>query len=268
MPGAARGEARRVWSVVVPVKPAATGKSRLIVPGVDREEAARAIALDTLEAAASAALVAELVVVTDDPGVRAALTRRAAGGDAAERGLGAADDRTTDDREADRSIGRDRTTGEADTRTTPGSTRIASGPRVRLVADPGGGLNAAIAAGLAVATEPLRAVMLGDLPSLRPADLDDALAQARRREARALPTRAPQPLVVADGDGTGTTLLAHARAELLRFGPDSFSRHLSAGAAPLDVPVSSTLRHDVDTATHLAGARALGLGPRTARLLG
>ncbi|WP_439590984.1 2-phospho-L-lactate guanylyltransferase [Microbacterium sp.] len=54
------------WTVVVPVKPADRGKSRLQVPGVDRVSLARAIALDTIAAAAQ---VADVVVVTDEGGL-------------------------------------------------------------------------------------------------------------------------------------------------------------------------------------------------------
>lgn len=64
----------RRWVVVVPVKPAAHGKSRLDVPGLPRKDLARAIALDTLEAATACDVVAQVVVVTDD----AALAREAA----------------------------------------------------------------------------------------------------------------------------------------------------------------------------------------------
>jgi 2-phospho-L-lactate guanylyltransferase len=59
---------------VVPVKPSARGKSRLDVPGVDRGDLARAIALDTLAAATACEAVLQVVVVTDDP----ALAREAA----------------------------------------------------------------------------------------------------------------------------------------------------------------------------------------------
>jgi 2-phospho-L-lactate guanylyltransferase len=62
------------WVVVVPVKPSARAKSRLDVPGVARKDLARAIALDTLEAATACDLVAQVVVVTDD----AALARESA----------------------------------------------------------------------------------------------------------------------------------------------------------------------------------------------
>ncbi|WP_119696431.1 2-phospho-L-lactate guanylyltransferase [Microbacterium halotolerans] len=227
---------RRTWALIVPVKPASVGKSRLAVPGVEREAIARAIALDTIAAAAGANLVAELIVVTDDAGVREELGR------------------------------------------THPSTVHGAAARVTVVADPANGLNAAIAAGLATASARRSAAMLGDLPALRPADLDGALAHAvdpvhLRRSPRfdRDPPRSAQTngraLVVADADGTGTTLLAHAHPELLRFGADSYARHLAAGAAPLDVPTSSTLRQDVDTAAHLTAARGLGLGPRTAALL-
>jgi 2-phospho-L-lactate guanylyltransferase len=57
------------WVVIVPVKPAAVGKSRLGLP----VEFARAIALDTIEAASRARRVAEVVVVTADAGLAAEL---------------------------------------------------------------------------------------------------------------------------------------------------------------------------------------------------
>lgn len=218
--------AERIWSVVVPVKPAAIGKSRLAVPGVDRQALARAIALDTIAAASAARRVAEVVVVTDDTDVRAAFASMRRDGD---RSLSAAD---------------------------RGMLRAETGAAVvRAVADPGNGLNGALAVGLDAATGSARAVLLGDLPALRPADLDDALG------------RATGPAVVADANGTGTTLFAHARADLLAFGPGSYARHVAAGAAPLAIARASTLRHDVDTARQLEAARALGLGPRTAALL-
>ncbi|MET0736147.1 MAG: 2-phospho-L-lactate guanylyltransferase [Microbacterium sp.] len=57
------------WTVVVPVKPAAIGKSRLAVDGVPREDLARAMALDTILAASLASDVSRVVVVTDDSGL-------------------------------------------------------------------------------------------------------------------------------------------------------------------------------------------------------
>ena len=41
------------WAVIIPVKPTAVGKSRLELPTVDRVTLARAIALDTIAAAAA-----------------------------------------------------------------------------------------------------------------------------------------------------------------------------------------------------------------------
>ena len=53
------------WSVIVPVKELHAAKSRLRRP--DRQELALAMARDTVAAAAAARLVAQIVVVTDDP---------------------------------------------------------------------------------------------------------------------------------------------------------------------------------------------------------
>lgn len=58
------------WTVVVPLKPAARGKSRLAGASV---ELVRAIGLDTVVAAAGAASVARVVVVTSDAATAAAL---------------------------------------------------------------------------------------------------------------------------------------------------------------------------------------------------
>ncbi|WP_396667165.1 2-phospho-L-lactate guanylyltransferase [Microbacterium sp. R86528] len=55
------------WAVVIPVKAATHGKSRLDVSGADRVALARAIALDTIAAVAACTVVTRIVVVTDDP---------------------------------------------------------------------------------------------------------------------------------------------------------------------------------------------------------
>ncbi len=57
------------WTVVVPLKPAARGKSRL---GAD-EALVRAIGLDTVAAACAAAVVARVIVVTSDAATAAAV---------------------------------------------------------------------------------------------------------------------------------------------------------------------------------------------------
>lgn len=89
------------------------------------------------------------------------------------------------------------------------------------------------------------AVLPADLPSLRPAELDAALGAA---------TTVPLA-VVADRQGTGTTLLAARRAGALdpRYGPGSFAAHCRIGAVALAVPAGSGLRSDVDVVTDLRG---------------
>ena len=133
-------------------------------------------------------------------------------------------------------------------------------PGVRIVDDPGGGLGAAIDAGLSVAGFGHRGVLLGDLPALRADDLVLAL-----EAAEAVPLG-----VVPDADGTGTTLVTATPGVSLTpsFGEGSYQRHVAAGFADLPVPAASTLRQDVDTAAQLEAARIVGLGPRTAALLG
>ncbi|MGZ0712443.1 2-phospho-L-lactate guanylyltransferase (plasmid) [Coraliomargarita sp. W4R53] len=62
-----RGESSAGWAVIIPVKAATRGKSRLDVPAVNRVALARAIALDTIAAAAACEQVSRVVIVTDDP---------------------------------------------------------------------------------------------------------------------------------------------------------------------------------------------------------
>jgi 2-phospho-L-lactate guanylyltransferase len=193
----------------MPVKPAAVGKSRLVVEGVDRIALARAIALDTIAAAAAAESVAQVVVVTDD----------------ALLPVLAAD--------------------------IPGLRMVPEGEAK--------GLNAAVAEGARHIDGMPRAALLGDLPALRPGDLDEALSRAEALER----------CVVADADGTGSTLVTAAAGVEWEshFGPGSFAEHVSRGCTPLEVAAASTLRHDVDTSEQLRAADGLGLGPRTSQLL-
>lgn len=199
------------WTIIVPVKPAAVGKSRLTDVGTDREALARAIALDTITAAAAADQVARVIVVTDDPGVRAELRR----------------------------VRNVEVVPEGDTR----------------------GLDAAIALGAAAAgVGTPRAALLGDLPALRPADLDRALELAASVERGLVP----------DAETTGSTLVT-ARAGAVwvsAFGADSAARHRLLGCTDLAVERESSLRRDVDTAAQLSQAVALGVGPRTSAVLG
>ncbi len=92
-----------------------------------------------------------------------------------------------------------------------------------------------------------------DLPALRPQELDRVLAD--------LPEGAPA--FVPDAAGIGTTLYA-APHDVFdpRFGGGSRAAHLAAGAHEVsDAPAS--VRRDVDDASDLADAEALGLGPST-----
>ncbi len=198
--------------MVVPVKAPSRAKSRLDLAGVDRAALARAIALDTLAAASACPLVAQVVVVSDDP-----------------------------------VLARDSATISALRFVPEGEAH---------------GLNGAIAAGMG-AVDPdgrlSRAALLGDLPALRPGDLAEALrAAASVRRA-----------VVADAEGTGSTLVT-ARPGApwsSAFGDDSLARHVALGCEPLAIPLSSTLRRDVDDAAHFDAARRLGLGVHTVALL-
>lgn len=212
------------WVVVVPVKAAARGKSRLDVSGADRMSLARAIALDTIAAAAACTAVSRVVVVTDDGGLIMAATDMPGLRFVAE--------------------------------TPTGEEALALAAATGMVPD---GLNAAIARGMLTAEGMPRAALLGDLPALRPDDLRVAL------EAAAAVERG----VVADAEGTGSTLVTASPGTPWQasFGDGSFSRHLALGCVALDVTEDSTLRRDVDTAEQLDAADALGLGPRTARLL-
>jgi 2-phospho-L-lactate/phosphoenolpyruvate guanylyltransferase len=130
-------------------------------------------------------------------------------------------------------------------------------PGIRVLADPGGGLNAALAHAAARVPTGNVAALLGDLPALDPAELAEALAAACAGRA-----------FVADTAGTGTTLLAAPAGLPLapHFGPGSAAAHLASGARALD-GAWPTLRSDVDTADDLAAAAALGLGPHTSALL-
>jgi len=139
-----------------------------------------------------------------------------------------------------------------------------TGAEVRGESRPGSGLPAAIRDGLAGLHGPC-AVLLGDLPALRPDDLDLALQRAWQALTVNPPGRDGAPMVfVPDADGIGTVLLAATGPALLRpsFGPDSARRHAADGALRLDLDLPR-LRRDVDTRADLAVADALGLGPRT-----
>ena len=137
---------------------------------------------------------------------------------------------------------------------------LAAGLGARVVDDPGGGLNAAVAAGLEAAERSRTGglgVLLGDLPCLQPADLVTALEACARHERAVVP----------DADGTGTVLLTSVGGvPEPRFGAGSAARHAAtAELLELDLP---RLRRDVDTTADLGDAVRLGIGPRTTAALG
>lgn len=129
-----------------------------------------------------------------------------------------------------------------------------------VLADPGEGLNEAIAHGNAWwrhrTSAPL-AALLGDLPALGPDDLSAALRECLRHEAAVVPDR----------DGTGTVLLSVGAGRDLdpRFGQGSAARHATSGVR-LDLTLPR-LRTDVDDVDSLAEAARLGVGQHTAAVL-
>jgi 2-phospho-L-lactate guanylyltransferase len=124
--------------------------------------------------------------------------------------------------------------------------------------EPDRGLNPALAHGARQAAGAAVAALSSDLPALRPAELERALAAAATSGPRCF---------VTDAHGTGTTLLTAVGTDLApRFGPGSAEAHRSSGARPLSGAWPGLIR-DVDTAADLRAADALGVGPRTAVLL-
>ena len=209
------------WTIVVPLKPIGEAKTRL-APWLGppaREALVRAMVGDALAAAAAAERVGRVVVVTGDPAMV----------DVALEVLGPV-------------LG------------------PASGVALDIVAEPEPpGLNAAVRAGIDAARllGPSNGigVLLGDLPALRAAELDEALGAAGL-----LPRG-----VVADAAGTGTTLLT-ARPGLAMdpaFGPGSAALHRSRGHVRIPTTPASGLSHDVDVPADFAAALAIGVGPRT-----
>lgn len=133
----------------------------------------------------------------------------------------------------------------------------AAGLPVRVLADPGSGLNGALSAGDAElrrtgATTVLAVV--ADLPCLEPSAVSGLLAATGTGPGR---------WFVPDASGVGTTvLLARDRALDPRFEGASADRHRRSGALPLDAPPG--VRRDVDDEPSLREALELGVGPHTA----
>ncbi len=122
------------------------------------------------------------------------------------------------------------------------------------------GLLGAIAAGLdSLPEDSPTAVLLGDLPGLRPEELDAALTRAQEHPRAFVPDR----------HGTGTVLLTGGPGirHDPHFGADSAAGHEAAGYVRLDLRLP-TLRTDVDLAEDLAAVLRMGTGRHTAALLG
>lgn len=125
------------------------------------------------------------------------------------------------------------------------------------------GLDDAVTEGVAAARLGPVAVLLADLPCLRPDDLRTGLAAC----SQALDDGA-RSVVVPDASGAGSVLLAALEPAALRpaFGPGSAAAHVRAGAVRLDLDLPR-LRRDVDTAEDLAAAVRLGVGAHTVAAL-
>jgi 2-phospho-L-lactate guanylyltransferase len=130
-----------------------------------------------------------------------------------------------------------------------------------IVADPGTGLNPAISTGIGYVERVLgpgpTAVLLGDIPTLRPLDL-----------VRALTVCGAHPrALVPDASGTGTVLLSALSPRDLhpRFGPGSAREH-SRDCIRLDLDLPA-LRTDVDDDRTLRRAITIGVGKHTASVL-
>lgn len=134
-----------------------------------------------------------------------------------------------------------------------------------VVPDPARGLNAAVRAAAervvscSVDRTPSVAILLGDVPALRPADLVCALDVCGGFDRAVVPDR----------EGEGTVLLTARDAGGLspRFGAGSARAHERLGHVRLELDLPH-LRTDVDDATSLVLALELGLGPRTTAIVG
>ncbi|MDQ6715716.1 MAG: 2-phospho-L-lactate guanylyltransferase [Actinomycetota bacterium] len=133
---------------------------------------------------------------------------------------------------------------------------------IRVLRDPGFGLDAAVRSALAelkhVGHDGWTAVLLGDVPALVASDLDEALDAGSHHERAFVP----------DQSGLGTVLLMGARpgAVVPRFGLDSARRHEGAGHVRLDLSLPR-LRTDVDDEASLEAVLELGVGRHTAHLM-
>ena len=142
------------------------------------------------------------------------------------------------------------------------SRAVVGAGRVVAVADGGRGLDGDVLAAIAALPDPHFpvAVLMGDLPAVRPNELRAALTAAAEHDR----------MVVADASGTGTALLTARDGTHLTpsYGPGSRARHAAAGAIDTSDQAGPGLRRDVDTAADLEVAVELGVGPAAAAVLG
>jgi 2-phospho-L-lactate guanylyltransferase len=130
-----------------------------------------------------------------------------------------------------------------------------------VIADHGDGLNCALRVGISAVERLLgpgpTAVLLGDIPTLRPQDLIAALAACGSHQRALVP----------DASGSGTVLLSALCAHDLdpHFGPDSAREH-SRRCVRLDLDLPA-LRTDVDDDRALSDAISIGVGEHTAVVL-
>lgn len=133
---------------------------------------------------------------------------------------------------------------------------------VRVVTDPGRGLNCALQAGLAATGNRRlgRVLLLGDLPALTSAELDAALRAA---------SGVPRALVPDRSTGSALTTARAGVQHRPRFGAGSRAAHRAAGYRELAIPLWWGLRGDVDTLDDLDALRAAAgrgrAGPRLGR---
>jgi 2-phospho-L-lactate guanylyltransferase len=120
-------------------------------------------------------------------------------------------------------------------------------------------LNGSVLLGAAAARRRLPAhgivVVPGDLPALRPAELDLCLEVAAGHSLGYVP----------DADKAGTTILTATGSHPLTpaYGPGSSATHASRGVQPLALDGTDSVRTDVDDLRSLAAALALGCGEHT-----
>ena len=195
-----------LWTLIVPIKPAHDGKTRLAGNAdISRRALAHAFALDSVHAMLACPAVGRLIIVGSLP-----------------------------DAPAD--------------------------PRLEIVEDPGTGLNPAAEVGLnLIPPDDPAAILVADLPALRPDELTRALSAAASHSLS----------IVCDADGLGTTtyLSRHRRDARPRFGRRSRSAHVGDGAVDLNELMVPGLRCDVDTVIDLWNAKRLGVGHHTAAAL-